>query len=111
MVVKQKQSKPKASSQSTNQDATIEALNDLQAWIDDWQSLFGINAQTIATMEKNWTPKKWTARYTAKAELLEIQDYILKLEGKKLPAWQIIDLALEQLANDIGAHYGLEEED
>ena len=101
-------SKPK---HSAGTKAMIEAVNEIQSFVDDWQSLLGMNAQTGATMEKNWSPKKWTARYTAKAELLEIQDYILKVEGRKLPAWKIIDLALEQLANDIGAHYALDDED
>ena len=44
-------------------------------------------------------------------ELLAIQEYFLKLEGRKLPAGEIIDHALEQLANDIGALYGLPDDD
>lgn len=105
--MKQKQS----NTVSPSTKATIEAVNELQSFVDDWQSLLGINAQTKATMEKNWSPKKWTARYTAKAELLEIQDYFKRLSGKKMTAGEIIDHALEQLANDIGAHYALDDKE
>ena len=84
-------------------DATTEALNDLGALIDDWRSDLGLPEQPKA--------KKFHARYTAKGEMLEIQDYILKLEGKKLPAREIIDLALIQLANNIGVLYALDDKE
>ena len=88
-------------------DATTEALNDLGAFIDDWRSDLGL----VSEQPKASETKKFHARYTAKKELLEIQDYFKRLSGKKLTAGEIIDHALEQLANDIGAHYALDEED
>ena len=84
-------------------DATTEALASLESFIDDWRNELNIDAQPKA--------KKYHARYTAKKELLEIQDYFKRLSGKKMTAGEIIDHALEQLANDIGALYALDEDD
>ena len=82
---------------------TTEALASLESFIDDWRNELNVDAQPKA--------KKFHARYTAKKELLAIQEYYLKLEGRKLTAGEIIDLALEQHADDIGSHYALDEED
>lgn len=41
--------------------------------------------------------KHYTTTYTAKKEMLAIQESYLKLEGEKLPTWKIIDLALQFL--------------
>ena len=87
---------------------TTEALASLESFIDDWRSDLNIDTQPKASISET---KKFHARYTAKKELLAIQEYYLKLEDRKLPAGEIIDHALEQLANDIGALYGLDEED
>lgn len=91
-------------------DATTEALASLESFIDDWRNELNIDTQPKASGACTET-KKFHARYTAKKELLEIQDYFKRLSGKKMTAGEIIDHALEQLANDIGAHYALDEDD
>lgn len=76
--------------------------------IDDWNRDLNLNEQPSG---ETMIRKRYTTTYTAKKEMLAIQEYYLKLEGEKLPTWKIIDHALEWLADEIGAKYGLDEED
>ena len=92
-------------------DATTEALASLESFIDDWRSDLGLVSEQPKASGACTETKKYHARYTAKKELLEIQDYFKRLSGKKMTAGEIIDHALEQLANDIGAHYALDDKE